>query len=75
MKKIVAIGGGEIGKPGYPVETTKIDKEILRLTGKKSPRLLFIPTASDDSELYFETVKKHFGKRLGCTTDVLLFNR
>jgi len=71
MKKIIAIGGGEIGRPGYPVETTQIDKEIINLTGKKNPRLLFVPTASADSELYFETVKKHFGKTLGCKTDVL----
>jgi dipeptidase E len=71
MKKIVAIGGGEIGRPGYPVETTKIDKEIIRLTGKKKPKVLFIPTASSDSERYYEIVKKHFGKRLGCKTDVL----
>jgi len=66
--KIVAIGGGEIGRPGFPVETTKIDKEIIALTGKKNPRLLFIPTASSDSESYYEVVKKHFGKRLGCST-------
>lgn len=71
MKKIVAIGGGKIGQLGFPVETTKIDKEILRLSGKRKPRLLFIPTASSDSESYFEVVKKHFGKRLGCKTDVL----
>ena len=70
MKKIVAMGGGEIGRPGFPVETTQIDKEIMNLTGKKNPRLLFIPTASADSKSYFETVKKHFGK-LGCKTDVL----
>jgi dipeptidase E len=69
--KIIAIGGGEIGRPGYPVETTKIDKEIIHLTGKESPRLLFIPTASSDSESYYEVVKKHFGKRLGCKIDVL----
>jgi dipeptidase E len=70
-EKIIAIGGGEIGRPGYPVETTKIDKEIIKLTGKKNPKLLFIPTASLDSELYFETVKKHFGKKLGCIIDAL----
>ena len=69
--KIIAIGGGEIGRPGYPVETTKIDKEIIALTGKKKPRLLFVPTASSDSKSYYEVVKKHFGKRLGCKTDVL----
>ena len=71
MKKIIAIGGGEIGRPGYPVETTKIDKEIIALTGKTNPKLLFLPTASSDSESYYETVKKHFGKTLGCKTDVL----
>jgi len=71
FKKIVAIGGGEIGSPGCPVETTAIDEEIIRLTGKKSPRVLFIPTASSDSEGYYRTVQKHFGNRLGCRTGVL----
>lgn len=71
MSKIVAIGGGEIGRPGYPVETAKIDRETIRLTGKKHPKLLFIPTASSDSESYYEVVKKHFGKRLGCKISVL----
>ncbi len=67
MGKIVAIGGGEIGRPGFDVETLDIDKKIISLSGKKSPVLLFIPTASGDSEGYCETVEKHFGKSLGCT--------
>jgi len=71
MGKIVAIGGGEIGRPGTKVETTKIDKEIIKLTGKKNPLLLFIPTASGDSESYYEVIKKHFGNNLKCKTDVL----
>jgi len=71
MKKIIALGGGEIGRPGFPVETTKIDREIIKLTGKRKPKLLFLPTASSDSELYVNVVKKHFGKRLGCAVDVL----
>ena len=71
MKIIVAISGGEIGRPGYPVETTEIDKEIIKLSGKKRANLLFIPTASSDAEGYVETVKKHFGERLGCRVDVL----
>jgi len=69
--KIVAIGGGEIGRPGFPVETTKIDKEIISLSGKKNPKVLFIPTASSDSEGYVEVFNKHYGKRLGCKIDVL----
>lgn len=71
MGKIVAIGGGEIRKPNIRAETTEIDKEIIRLTGKKSPRLLFIPTASSDSEEYYQAAKKHFGEDLGCQTDCL----
>jgi dipeptidase E len=71
MKKIVAIGGGEIGRPGFKIETQKIDEEIIRLTGKKNPRFLFIPTASFDSEDYYKVVKKYFGKKLGCKIDVL----
>ncbi|MEI7463349.1 MAG: peptidase E [Candidatus Taylorbacteria bacterium] len=69
--KIVAIGGGEIGRPGFPVETTKIDKEIIRLTGKSKPKLLFIPTASSDSEGYARVVEKHFDTNLGCKVDTL----
>jgi len=71
IKKIIAIGGGEIGRPGYPVQTMKIDKEIITQTGKKNPKLLFIPTASNDSEGYTQVVKKHFGRRLGCKVEIL----
>lgn len=66
MGKIIAIGGGEIGRPKedgkgyYPIETTHIDTEIMQLTNKKSPTLLFIPTASYDSHNYYEVVKNHF---------------
>lgn len=71
MSKIIAVGGGEIGRPGFTFETIKIDKEIIKLSGKKSPKLLFIPTASSDSESYYEVVKKYFGKKLSCRVDVL----
>lgn len=67
MKKIVAIGGGEIRAR----ETEVIDREIIRLSGRKKPELLFIPTASSDAEGYWETVQKYFGGCLGCRTDVL----
>ncbi len=67
VKKIVAIGGGDIRDS----ETLAIDKEIIRLTKKKHPKLLFIPTASSDSEDYYNSVDKYFGKKLGCKTDVL----
>lgn len=69
--KILAIGGGEIGRLGTSIETEKIDRKTIKLTGKQHPKLLFIPTASSDSEGYVEVVRKYFGKRLGCHVDVL----
>lgn len=69
--KIVAIGGGEIGRPGHPIETRAIDEEIIDLSKKAAPKLLFIPTASSDAESYIEVVKKYFGSRLGCEVDAL----
>ena len=64
-KSIVAIGGGENGRPGYPYETLEIDKRIVELSNKENPKLLFIGTASSDSEGYFECIRKNFGN-LGC---------
>lgn len=70
MKKIIAIGGGENGRPGYPYETYEIDKEIVSLSQKENPTVLFIGTASLDSESYYETMKKIFSK-LGCVVNNL----
>jgi dipeptidase E len=64
---VVAIGGGEIRTRG----TTTIDREIIRLSNKKTPKLLFIPTASTDSERYWKRVQEYFGKFLKCRTDAL----
>jgi len=68
QKVIVAIGGGEIRTRG----TASIDRETIRLSKKKNPKLLFIPTASSDSERYWKRVQEYFGKFLKCRTDVLL---
>lgn len=70
-RAIVAIGGGEIRTRG----TAAIDREIIRLSGKKSPRLLFVPTASSDSERYWKHVQEYFGGFLKCKTDVLFLIR
>jgi dipeptidase E len=71
MRKIVAIGGGEI----KDLETIILDREIVKLTGKKHPRALFIPTASGDAAGYVETFHKVYGKKLGCRTDALLLTK
>ena len=67
MGAIVAIGGGLIRTRG----TAAIDREIIRLSGKKHPRLLFLPTASSDAERYWIHVRNYFGSFLKCKTDVL----
>ena len=82
MKTIIAIGGGEMGRPildadkniigHYDRETTPIDREIIAMTGKKSPRVLFVPTASGDSLGYCDVFQNHYGDLLGCKVSNLL---
>jgi len=67
MGKVVIIGGGDIRN----FDTLPLDKRVVELTGKKRPRALFIPTASDEAEGYCETFHKVYGKKLGCKTDIL----
>ncbi len=72
MRTIVAIGGGSI----FEGATRTIDEHIVKLTGKKNPRVLFIPTASGDDPLYWENFQKIYGDKLGCRPEVLfLLNR
>lgn len=67
MKTIVAIGGGEL----KDLDTLPIDRVIVKLTHKKQPKALFIPTASNDAVGYWETFQNVYGKKLGCETDIL----
>ncbi|HWS48643.1 MAG TPA: peptidase E [Candidatus Methanoperedens sp.] len=66
MKKIVAIGGGEI----ITRDTEKIDRLIIELTEKEHPKVLFIPTASNDAEGYWKTFNEYFSS-LGAIPSVL----
>ena len=58
MKRIVAIGGGELRER----TTLKIDEYIASLAkqhaGENRPNALFIPTASYDYMLYYNTFHK-----------------
>lgn len=68
MKRIFAIGGGEIKSR----ETLDIDKKIVEAVHKDQPNVLFIPTASSDAEGYVETIERVYGEVLGCQVDSLL---
>ena len=70
MAKIIAIGGGEVREKS----TLQIDKEIISFSGKKNPKLLFIPTASSDAKGYFFGINEYFSN-LGCSVDVLYLIR
>ncbi len=65
---IIAIGGGSLKKK----ETLAIDRYIVKLIGKESPRALFIPTASTDPLDYCKAFDHIYGMLLGCRTDHLL---
>ena len=68
MKKIIAIGGGSLAD----AEGSAIDHEIISLSGKRKPAVLFIPTASSDDPEYIANFQKIYGEKLGCAVDVLL---
>lgn len=65
MKAIIPIGGGDI-----PFTTVEIDKYIISLANKDTPKVLFIPTASGDSTPYIEKFKDYY-ESLGCEVDTL----
>lgn len=71
QKAIVAIGGGHIRLR----ETVPIDREIIRLSGRRNPKILLIPTASSDDQSYWVIFQKYFGDFLQCRTEVLFLVR
>lgn len=65
MRRLMLIGGGEIGKSNTKYETKEIDEEIVKMTEKENPNFLFIGLASSFSDSYYDIIKKIY-KNLGC---------
>lgn len=67
MKQIIAMGGG-----GFSQEPKNLllDAYFLKQTGKVTPRICFIPTASGDSDNYIRRFYQSFNK-LDCNPDHL----
>ena len=75
-KIIVAIGGGENGRINSkgiqkPYETRKIDEEIVKLSGKTNPNVLFLGHGQVSFQIeneisYIETMKKIYHDLLKC---------
>ena len=59
MKKLVLIGGGDIGRGNTSYETKEIDEKIVKLTGIAKPNLLFIGLASSFSDSYYDTINHY----------------
>ena len=65
--KLMLIGGGEIGRGSTNYETKEIDEEIVKMSDKEKPNLLFIGLASSFSDSYYDYIKNIY-KELGCNT-------
>lgn len=64
---IVAIGGGDL----RTLATEPIDRAIIHLSGRTSPNVLFVPTASSDSAEYWQAFDRAYRTVYGSRTDVL----
>jgi dipeptidase E len=71
-RRIVALGGG-----GFSMEAENplLDDYVLGLTGKRRPRVCFLPTASADSDSYTERFYKAFKKPRSIPSHLGLFKR
>jgi dipeptidase E len=67
---ILAMGGG-----GFTMEPDNpaLDDLVLELTGKREPRLLFLPTASGDPALQIGAFHERFGDRACVPAELSLF--
>lgn len=79
--KIVAISGGNnsnIRKNGEPqiYEHEAIDKEIIRLTGKEHPNVLFISHAGEEAEEFasYKKIINTYGFMFNCNVNLLTIN-
>ncbi|MGB1800600.1 MAG: Type 1 glutamine amidotransferase-like domain-containing protein, partial [Gammaproteobacteria bacterium] len=57
-RNIIAIGGGKIMVPEHrQAQTLLIDEAIVQQAKRKSPKVLFIPTASEDNREYCDAFR------------------
>ena len=69
---ILAMGGGGFtATPGDPA----LDELVLELSGRREPRILFLPTASGDPAEQTASFHATYGSRAGLATVLSLFRR
>jgi len=64
-------GGGFTSRPGDP----ELDELVLELSGRREPRILFLPTASGDPNEGIAAFHATFGDRAALATVLSLFRR
>jgi peptidase E len=64
-------GGGFTSAPGDPA----LDELVLELTGRREPRVLFLPTASGDPSEQIAAFHATYGRRAALATVLSLFRR
>ncbi|MGD6873430.1 Type 1 glutamine amidotransferase-like domain-containing protein [Sutcliffiella horikoshii] len=71
MKQLIALGGG-----GFSMEPENpfLDRYILQQTGKPTPKICFIPTASGDADNYIARFYQFFEKEECVPSHLSLFN-
>jgi len=67
MASYVLIGGGDTRLS----ETKLIDEKIVELSGVSKPKILFIPTASNESPEYISSIKAAYSNITSCDFDWL----
>jgi len=69
---ILAMGGGGFtSQPGDPA----LDELVLELSGRREPRILFLPTASGDPNEQIASFHQTYGNRAALATVLSLFRR
>jgi peptidase E len=69
---ILAMGGGGFtSQPGDP----ELDELVLELSGRREPRILFLPTASGDPNEQIAAFHSTYGRRAALATVLSLFRR
>ncbi|WP_404346671.1 Type 1 glutamine amidotransferase-like domain-containing protein [Sutcliffiella horikoshii] len=71
MKQLIALGGGGFSmEPENPL----LDRYILQQSGKPTPKICFIPTASGDADNYIARFYQFFEKQVCEPSHLSLFN-
>lgn len=72
MRQVIAIGGGGFGRTQ---DSNLIEQFILDQTGKKNPKICFIPTATGDLDPYIVNYYSVFSKLYCDPSHISFFKR